>query len=131
MKIDAPRLITVYKENFLITHVKKFVFSKSAAIQPAALLFPLLADFFQTFFWLLCENDTWEAIQKQPSIGVLIERCFENMQEIYRRTNVPKCDFNNVTLQNSRSYEHLWRVASGNTINICQFIFNKKYKKAK
>ena len=53
------------------------------------------------------------------------------MQEIYRRTNVPKCDFNKVALQNSDSYEHLWRAASGNTINICQFVFNKKYKNAK
>ena len=60
-------------------HVKKFVFSKFAAIQPAALLFPLFTDFFQTFSWLLRENDIWEAIQKQPSIGVLIKRCSENM----------------------------------------------------
>ena len=75
-------------------HVKKFVFSKFAAIQPAALLFPLVADFFQTFSWLLRENDIWEAIQKQPSRGVLIKKCSENMQQIYRRTNVPKCDFN-------------------------------------
>ena len=121
----------MYIENFLIIHVKKFVFSKSAAIQAAALLFPLIADFFQTFFWLLCENDTWKAIQRQPYIGVLIKRCSENKQEIYRRTNVPKCDFNKVALQNSDSYEHLWRDASGNTINICQFVFNKKYKNAK
>ena len=82
MKVDAP----------------KFVFSKFAAIQAAALLFPFVAHFVQTFSWLLRENDIWEEIQKQPSIGVLIKRCSENMQQIYRRRNVPKCDFNKVTL---------------------------------
>ena len=29
--------------------------------------------------------------QKQPSRGVLKKRCFENMQQIYRRTPMPKC----------------------------------------
>ena len=53
-------------------HVKKFIFSKFAVIQPVALLFPLVADFFQIFSWLLRENDIWEAIQTQPSIAVLI-----------------------------------------------------------
>ena len=51
---------------------KEVRFSKFAAIQPVALLFPLAADFFQIFSWLLRENDIWEAIQTQPSIGVLI-----------------------------------------------------------
>ena len=65
--------------NFLIIHLKKFVFSKFTTIQPAALLFPLVADSFQTFSLLLREFDIWEAIDKQPSIGVLIRRCSENM----------------------------------------------------
>ena len=80
-------------------HVKKFFFSKFAAIQPAALLFPLVADFFQIFSWLFRKNDIWEAIQKQPSLGVLIKRCSENMQQIYRRINLRKYDFNKVALQ--------------------------------
>ena len=37
-------------------------------------------------------------IQKQPSIGVLRKRCPENMQQIYRRTSMEKCDFNKVAL---------------------------------
>ena len=37
--------------------------------------------------------------QKQPSRGVLRKRCSENMQQIYRRTPIPKCDFNKVALQ--------------------------------
>ena len=36
--------------------------------------------------------------QKQPSIGVPIKRCFENMQQIYGRTPMPKRDFNKVAL---------------------------------
>ena len=34
--------------------------------------------------------------QKCPSRGVLRKRCSENMQQIYRRTPMPKCDFNKV-----------------------------------
>ena len=34
--------------------------------------------------------------QKPPSIGVLIKRCSENIQQIYRRTTMLKCDFNEV-----------------------------------
>ena len=35
-------------------------------------------------------------VQKQPLRGVLKKRCSENMQQIYRRTPMPKCDFNKV-----------------------------------
>ena len=30
-------------------------------------------------------------LQRQPSIGVLIKRCYENMQQIYKRAPLPKC----------------------------------------
>ena len=33
-----------------------------------------------------------------PSGGVLSKKCSENMQQIYRRTLMPKCDFNKVAL---------------------------------
>ena len=35
-------------------------------------------------------------IQKQPHRGVHKKRCSENVQQIYRRTPIPKCDFNKV-----------------------------------
>ena len=38
-------------------------------------------------------------VQKQPFRGVLEKRCSENMQQIYRRTPMPKYDFNKVALQ--------------------------------
>ena len=37
--------------------------------------------------------------QKQPSRGVLRKRCSQNMQQIYKRTPMPKCDFNKVALE--------------------------------
>ena len=40
-----------------------------------------------------------EYCKKQPSIGVLRKRRPENMHQIYRRTTMPKCDFNEVALQ--------------------------------
>ena len=38
-------------------------------------------------------------IQKQCSRGIFRKRCSENMQQIYRRKSMPKCDFNKVALQ--------------------------------
>ena len=42
--------------------------------------------------------------QKQPSKGILRKRCSENIQKIYRRTPMPKCDFNKVVY-----YRAPWR----------------------
>ena len=36
--------------------------------------------------------------QKQPSRDVHIKRISENMQQVYERKPMPKCDFNNVAL---------------------------------
>ena len=38
-------------------------------------------------------------IQKQPPIGPPWKSCSENIQQSYRRTPMPKCDFNKVALQ--------------------------------
>ena len=61
--------------------------------------------------------------QKQPSRGVLRKSCSEDMQQIYRRTTMPKCDFHKDAkklywinllnyFQNIFLYKHLWRIAS-------------------
>ena len=42
--------------------------------------------------------------QKQRTKGVLRKSCSENMQQIYRRTPMPKCDFNKVWNQ----LRHRW-----------------------
>ena len=52
----------------------------------------LFADFFKV--------GVLTSLQKQPLRGVSRKRCSENMQQIYRRTPMPKCDFNKVALQN-------------------------------
>ena len=69
---------------------------------------------------------------QQPSKSVFIKSCSENMQQIYCRTSIPKCDFNNVAeqrywnhaspwlfsckfaayFQNTFSKENLWSAAS-------------------
>ena len=61
-----------------------------------------------------------EYTEKQPHRSVLCNRCSENMQQIYRRTPMQKCDFNKVAKQyglaayfeNIFSEEHLWTAAS-------------------
>ena len=53
----------------------------------------------------------WKWIkQKQSSIrvGVLKKRCSENMQKIYRRTPMPKCNFNKVALQLYWNHTSAW-----------------------
>ena len=53
----------------------------------------------RNFIKLLCRIILLPGIQKQPSGGVLKKKCSENMQRIYRRTAMPKCDFNKVAKQ--------------------------------
>ena len=48
-------------------------------------------------YFSVCHGFT-QHFHKQPSIDVLRKRCSENMQQIYRRTPMPKCDFNKVAL---------------------------------
>ena len=38
-------------------------------------------------------------VQKQSSKGRLKKRYSENIQQVYRKTSMPKCDFNKVTFQ--------------------------------
>ena len=42
------------------------------------------------------------SFQKQPPRGVLRKRCSENVQQIYRRIPMPKCDFNKVAKELSQ-----------------------------
>ena len=45
-------------------------------------------------FWGIFHEKPYKKFQKQPSRGVLRKRCSENMQQIYRRTPIPKGDVN-------------------------------------
>ena len=44
-------------------------------------------------------SKAFDHVKKQPSRGVLKKRCSENMQQIYRKTPMLKCDFNKVAKQ--------------------------------
>ena len=46
--------------------------------------------------------------QKHPPLGVLRKGCFENMQQIYRRTPMPTCDFDKIAKQLYRYYTSAW-----------------------
>ena len=54
------------------------------------------AQFNKIFYQHLQES---LATQKQPSLGALVKRSSESMQQIYRRKLMPKCDFNKVPKQ--------------------------------
>ena len=45
---------------------------------------------------VLPKRITVNSCQTQPSRGVFRKRCSENMQQIYRRTLMPKCSFNKI-----------------------------------
>ena len=47
-------------------------------------------------------------LQKQPPRGVPMKMCSENIQQIYRRTPMPKCDFNKVAKQLYRNHTLAW-----------------------
>ena len=54
-----------------------------------------------TGFWIasVYHRSTSLYSQNQPSRGVLMKRCSDNMQQIYRRTPMPQCDVNKAALQ--------------------------------
>ena len=45
-----------------------------------------------------CQLDSF--FQNQPSRGVLLKRCSEDIQQLYRRTLMAKCDINKVAISN-------------------------------
>ena len=44
------------------------------------------------------ESTQIQKVQRQPTKVVLKKRCSESMQQIYKRTPMPKCDFNKMKL---------------------------------
>ena len=40
------------------------------------------------------KGEIWRYCQKQPFRSVVIQRCSKNMQQIYRKIPMSKCDFN-------------------------------------
>ena len=65
-------------------------------------------------------------LQKQPPRRVLKKRYSEKMQQIYRRTLMPKCEFA-AYFQNTFSKEHLWVAASAIIITKTRIFPNYPY----
>ena len=65
--------------------------------------------------------------QKQPPRGVLSKRCFENMQQTYRRTPMRMCDFNKVVKLQSNFVEITLRHGCSpvNLLHISRTTFSK------
>ena len=59
----------------------------------------LVIHIYLGYSWKVIILLTLVTIQNQPPRGFLRKSCTENMQVIYRRTPIPKCDFNKVTKQ--------------------------------
>ena len=70
---------------------------------------------------LVCNSDSSGYFQKQPFRNVLEERCSENMQQIYRRTPMPNCDFNNSFIEIAFSH---W-CSPVNLLHIFRILFPK------
>ena len=51
-----------------------------------------------------CSQNSKGNLQKQPPRGVFNKKCSENMLQVYRRTPMPKCNFNKVAKQLGGSF---------------------------
>ena len=101
--------LTIY-EPFHVLHSCHFAIVSKLLLYlavPTVVSFPYKIKFFPVFRAiaatapsLVCHSLLFR-VQKQPSRDVLTNRCSENMDQIYRRTPLQKCDFNKVTKQQS------------------------------
>ena len=101
-----------------------------------------LSYYWEKPLFLKLRSSKFKKLQKQPFRGVLLKRC---SKQIYRRTPMPKCNFNEVALQlywnctsawvfsckfaayfqNNFSQEHLWMAApeivTSRSSNSCRY----------
>ena len=74
--------------------------------------------------WKIINRNRHTKIQKQPSRNVLRKRCSENMQQIYRRKPMPKCDFDKDAKQLYWNCTSTW-VSPVNLLHIFRTTFLK------
>ena len=89
MKFDQ---VKEHKKNIFFFKIHAFPYICLLQVFPAGRLIRSYSRVDAIVFKLL-----W--IQNQPPSGVHRNRCSENMQQIYRRILMPKCDFNKIALQ--------------------------------
>ena len=61
--------------------------------------------------------------QKHPSRGVLRKRCYENIQQIYRKTPIPKRDFNKVASADLQNMFYSTLLLTSMELNLARIIF--------
>ena len=81
-----------YSVKYQVTHIMVFL-KESSLLLCFILLIKLLHELSDC---ILGEN--YSDFQKEPSKGVLRKKCSRNMQQIYRRTRMSKCDFSKFVL---------------------------------
>ena len=92
------RELNIFVHFLWICFGERVLFSPTAAnIDDEWFLFGASLEFPANFFW---GHWLWGLVERRESIANRDrKRCSENMQQIYRRTPMRKCDFNNVPLQ--------------------------------
>ena len=78
--------------SFIIIHIPQ--------LQPASLTQSVVGLYTDTY------------VLKQPLRVVPRKRCFENMQQTYRRTPMPNCDFHKVALELYWNHTSTWMFSS-------------------
>ena len=86
--------IIIYIQTFILVNTAFFL----EVIQRSSLVIKKLNKQSKTDM-LIKLTKNLVTIRKQPPVGVLRNRCSENMQQVYKRTPMQKCDFNKVALQ--------------------------------
>ena len=78
--------------------------------------------------WYSCVRKDFIINQNQPPKGVLSKRCSEYMQQIYKRTPMPKCDFHKVAQKQpprgaprKRCFENMQQVYRRTPMLKCDF----------
>ena len=101
LRILSASLFYPEKEIFLDLrpHFSKMFFGKTycKAIEYKAKLFLISVIVFDSLSMWKVERR--KDVQKQPPIGAPRKRCSKNMQQIYRKTPMPRCNFNKVLKQ--------------------------------
>ena len=103
LKIHFLQAILTIFNNFLLIMPICYAYATIVIFNSQCLLLSIFSVLYDFMF------------PKQPPRGVPRKMCSENMQQIYRRTPCPHlfcCKFA-AFFQNTFSWEHLWRAASG------------------
>ena len=95
MSAEAIALSVIYK----INNKLKFLHQKSRFLSPSKR--QLFCNALTLLHFDYICSAWYSNLQKQPSRGVLKKRCSENMQKIYRKTPMPKCDLKEVSNRTS------------------------------